>query len=293
MKKVRKAILPVAGLGTRFLPVTKALPKEMLPIIDKPILHYLVEELNSSDIKEIIMVTSRGKECIENYFDHNIELEKNLEEKGRADDLAEMQAISSMAKTSYTRQPQPHGNGYAILCAENLIDEDEPVAILFGDDLIYNPGNPAIKQMLEVFEKKQKPILCVEEVPDEMIPAYGIIDIEGAEGNVFKVKGIVEKPKLEESPSNMGVIGKYIITPEIIKILKELWDKKEFKKELGISDAFHKYLSQGGEIYAIKAEGKRYDTGDKWGIVKATVDFAMEREDLKEKLKKHLGELGI
>lgn len=285
---IKKAIMPVAGLGTRFLPIVKAVPKEMLPIIDKPILHYLVEELMSSGIEEVVMISAKGKECIENYFDRNLDLERYLEEKGKKKELGELQSIPSLS-FAYTRQPQPPmGNGHAILCAENLIGADEAVVLLFGDDLMVNKENPVIKQMINLYEEKKCPILCVEEVPDDMISSYGIIDPEKDGENTFKVKGIVEKPKLEDAPSKMGVIGRYIITPEIIKILKEMWDKKEFSKELGITDAFFKYLSGGGEIYAICPEGKRYDTGDKWGLVKATIDFALERDDLKDKAKEHI-----
>ncbi|MDD5731681.1 MAG: UTP--glucose-1-phosphate uridylyltransferase [Patescibacteria group bacterium] len=297
---IKKAILPVAGMGTRFLPITKSVPKEMLPIIDKPILHYLIEELADSGIEEVVMITGRGKGCIEDYFDQNLDLERNLTEKGKKKEAEEIAKIASMVKLAYTRQPQPpQGNGHAIICAENLIGEDEPVVMLFGDDLVVNKENPVTKQMMDLYEEKKCPILCVEEVPEDMISSYGIIDAEkdpsassgqGAK-NVFQVKSMIEKPKREEAPSNLGVIGKYIITPEIIKILKELWDKKEFNKELGITDALRAHLKTGGEIYAIRPDGKRYDTGDKWELLKANIEFALERDDLKDKLKEHLKKL--
>ncbi|HRY60076.1 MAG TPA: UTP--glucose-1-phosphate uridylyltransferase GalU [Patescibacteria group bacterium] len=285
--KIIKAILPVAGLGTRFLPITKAQPKEMLPIVDKPILHYLVEEAVNSGIEEIIIVTGRGKRSIEDYFDYSIELESNLVEKGKEGLLAEVRAIPNLAKIAYVRQPMPLGDGHAILCAAHLVG-DEPIAVLFGDDII-DSEKPALAQMMKVFEKTRSPVICVEEVPAENISSYGVIDPESSDGNIYKIKGLVEKPKQGDAPSNLGIVGKYIVTPEVLECLKEI-EKKE-GEEIRLIDGFRRYIEKGGSIYGYKFEGKRYDTGDKWGWIKATIDYTLKREDLGKKLKDYLKEI--
>jgi len=276
--------MPVAGLGTRFLPVTKSQPKEMLPIVDKPVLQYLVEEAVASGIEEIIIVTGRGKRNIEDYFDHSFELEYNLVEKGREDLLAEVKKIANLAKIAYVRQPMPLGDGHAILCAAHLV-HDEPVAVLFGDDII-DAQKPALAQMIEVYEQKQAPILCIQQVAEHRISSYGIIDPEGQEGNVYKVKGMVEKPKVEDAPSNLGIVGKYIITPEVFDCLLEA--KPSAGGEIRLIDGFRKMLEKGSPIYAYQFEGKRYDTGDKFGLIKATIDFALKREDLGPKVLEYI-----
>ena len=286
-KKIKKAILPVAGLGTRFLPITKAQPKEMLPIVDKPILHYLVEEAVNSGIEEIVIVTGRGKRSIEDYFDYSIELESNLVEKGKEDLLAEVRAIPNLAKIAYVRQPMPLGDGHAILCAAHLVG-DEPIAVLFGDDII-DSEKPALAQMIEVFEKTGSPVICVEEVPMENISSYGVIDPESNEGDIYKIKGLVEKPNREDAPSNLGIVGKYIVTPEVLACLREV-ERKE-GEEIRLIDGFRRYIEKGGSIYGYKFKGKRYDTGDKWGWIKATIDYTLKREDLGPKLKEYLKDI--
>lgn len=281
-QKIKRAVFPVAGFGTRFLPVTKSQPKEMLPIVDKPVIHYLVEEAVSAGIEEIIIVTGRGKRAIEDYFDHSFELEHNLVESGKHDLLREVVNIPNMAKFVYIRQPLPKGDGDAVLQAYSLLG-DEPFVVLFGDDLVVNE-KPATVQLIEEFEKNSQPVLATVTVPDSEVDKYGIVSLEGD-----KVVNVVEKPKVGTAPSNNAVIGKYILNKEILDILLELKNDPSFKeKELKLADAFSLYIKRGGTLMAKEVQGDRYDTGSKIGLLKANFDFAMKRPELATELKEYL-----
>ncbi len=279
MKKVRKAIFPAAGFGTRFLPVTKALPKEMLPILDKPVIQYLVEEAVASGIEEIIIVTGRGKRAIEDHFDHSFELEHNLVEKEKHDLLKLVQEIEKLAKFVYVRQAQPLGDGHAILCARELIG-DEPFAILFGDDIV-DGKIPALRQLIELYEKTGDSVIAVEKVSSEEISAYGVIDPSSVKGREIGIKGLVEKPK--NPPSNYGIIGKYVCTPDIFTFLEK--SKQSVKGETKLIDGFRAMLAAGKKLRALEVEGTRYDTGNKWGLLKANIAFAMKDPELRDKVK--------
>lgn len=280
--KIKKAVFPVAGFGTRFLPATKSQPKEMLPVVDKPVIHYLVEEAVKSGIEEIIIITGRGKRAIEDYFDQSFELEHNLVESGKHELLKEVMEIPNMAKFVYIRQPLPKGDGDAVLQAYSLLG-DEPFAVLFGDDLVVNK-KPAIKQLIEDFVEFESPVLATVQVEMEEVDKYGVVSLEGE-----NVVGIVEKPSKEVAPSNNAVIGKYILNKQILDILKELSLRPDYAdKELKLADAFSEYLSRGGVLRAKTVQGERYDTGSKIGLLKANIAFALGREDLGDELKKYL-----
>ena len=281
-KIIKKAVFPVAGFGTRFLPVTKSQPKEMLPVVDKPVIHYLVEEAVKSGIEEIIIITGRGKRAIEDYFDQSFELEHNLVENGKHDLLKEVMEIPNMAKFVYIRQPLPKGDGDAVLQAYSLLGDD-PFVVLFGDDLVVN-DEPAIKQLIDDYTVNECPVLATIEVEDSEVDKYGIVSLEGS-----NVVGIVEKPDVGAAPSNNAVIGKYVLNKEILDILKELsQDARFIDRELKLADAFSEYLSRKGVLRAKKIVGERYDTGSKIGLLKANISFALNREDLAEELKKYL-----
>lgn len=284
-QKVTKAVLPVAGLGTRFLPATIASPKEMLPLVDKPVIQYLVEEAVQSGIKEIIMVTGRTKRAIEDHFDYSYELEHTLRKRGKLDILKEIKKISNMAQIVYVRQKEPLGDGHAILCAENTTD-NEPFAVLFGDDLV-DSKIPCIKQLMEVFEKYGDPVIAVAEVPEKEIPRYGIIKAEHIEKNIFQVFDMVEKPEIKEASSNMAIVGKYIITPDIFEYLKKAKPGKD--GEIRLIDGLKELLKKR-PIYACKFEGIWYSTGHKSDFLKATVAYALKRPDLAPEFKKFLEE---
>ena len=283
MKPITKCIIPAAGFGTRFLPATKAQPKEMLPIVDKPVIQYLVEEAVASGITDIIIVTGRGKRSIEDHFDKSFELEYTLVEKGKTKELAEVEAVSNLANIAYVRQPLPLGDGDALLHARHFIG-DEPFLVLFGDDLVSH-SVPAAKQLIDAFYRKQSPIIAVERISDSRVSSYGIIESSNSEGRIHKVDRFLEKPQPEETPSRLGVIGKYVLTPDIFDAIVSASQGKDNEKRL--ADAFVEILSDR-DIYGLEIEGKRYDTGDKFGFIKATIDYALERPDLGPKLREFL-----
>ena len=284
--KVKKAIIPAAGLGTRFLPATKAQPKEMLPIVDKPTLQYIIEEAVASGIEEILIITGRNKKSIEDHFDKSVELEIALEEKGKYDLLEEVRRISDMVNIHYIRQKEPKGLGHAIYCAKSFIG-NEPFAVLLGDDIVYGE-KPCLQQMMETYEEYNTTILGVQEVNREDVDKYGIIEGMHIEDRVYKVKGLVEKPSVEEAPSNVAILGRYIINPAIFNILENTGPGKG--GEIQLTDAL-KELGQKEAIYAYHFEGRRYDVGDKQGFLQATVEFALRRDDLKKEFLEYLVKL--
>jgi len=277
--KVRKAVFPAAGLGTRFLPATKAQPKEMLPLVDKPIIQYGVEEAMASGCDQIIIVTGRGKTAIEDHFDVSYELEKMLEERGKTDLLAVVRHISDMIHVAYVRQKEAMGLGHAVLMARELVG-NEPFAVLLADDVI-DADVPCLKQMVEVFEETQSSVIATQTVEGRGISAYGVIDAKPVagrwNGRLFDVQHLVEKPRPEEAPSNQAVIGRYILTPTIFEMLETT--QLGAGGELQLTDGMRQLLSRE-KIYAYNFEGKRHDTGDKLGFLKATVEFALKRDDL-------------
>ena len=282
MKKVRKAIIPAAGLGTRFLPATKAMPKEMLPIIDKPTIQYIVEEAIESGIEDIIIVTGKGKRAIEDHFDHAFELEHTLMEKEKYDLLEKVQHSSKLVDIHYIRQKEPKGLGHAVWCARKFIG-DEPFAVLLGDDIVVSE-KPGLKQLIEQYEQTGSSVIGVQTVPDNQTSRYGIIDPIVQEGRRYKVYNFVEKPK-ENPPSNLAIMGRYVLTPEIFTFL----DNQTIGAggEVQLTDAIQQ-LNQLQEVYAYDFEGTRYDVGEKLGFILTTIDFAMKNEDLREDVFKAL-----
>lgn len=278
MKKIKKAIIPAAGLGTRFLPATKAQPKEMLPIVDKPTLQYIIEEAIESGIEEILIVTGRSKKSIEDHFDRSIELELELEKKGKTDMLKMVQDISNMVNIHYIRQKEPKGLGHAIYCAKSFIG-NEPFAVLLGDDIV-DAKTPCLKQLIDCYNEYQTTILGVQEVPDSEVNKYGIINAKPIEDNVYKIKDMIEKPNLNEAPSNIAILGRYILTPTIFNILETQQPGKG--GEIQLTDAL-RTLVKSEALYAYTFEGKRYDVGDKLGFLEATVDYALKNPELKDK----------
>ena len=277
MQKIRKCIIPAAGFWTRFLPATKAQPKEMLPIVDKPVIQYLVEEAVSAGITDIIIVTGRGKRSIEDHFDMSFELEKTLVEKGKVKELAEVEKISNLARIAYVRQPVPRGDGDALLRARALVG-NEPCLVLFGDDLIRGEKSGA-QQLIEAFERKNAPIIALEKVADKRVSSYGIVEAKYSDGLIHQVSKFLEKPKSEETTSRLGVIGKYVITPEVFDYLQNDSEGASKDGEIRLADAFARMVKDR-DIYGLEMEGDRYDTGDKFGFLKATIDYALAREDL-------------
>ena len=276
-KSVKKAIIPAAGLGTRFLPATKAQAKEMLPIVDKPTLQYIIEEAIESGIEEILIVTGRNKKSIEDHFDRSVELELELEQKGKTAMLEMVQDISNMVNIHYIRQKEPKGLGHAIHCAKSFIG-DEPFAVLLGDDIV-DASTPCLKQMIDAYDEYKTTVLGVQEVARENVDKYGILDVKHIEDRVYKVKDMVEKPSIEEAPSNIAILGRYIITPEIFNILENQAPGKGGGIQL--TDALQT-LATKEAIYAYNFEGRRYDVGDKLGFLEATVDFALKRPELRD-----------
>jgi UTP--glucose-1-phosphate uridylyltransferase len=289
MQKITKAILPVAGFGTRFLPVTKALPKEMLPIVDKPIIQYLVEEAVSSGIKEIIFVTGRGKRAIEDHFDNSFELEYNLVEKHKHELLKEIYKISRLAKFSYVRQPQPLGDGHAIMCARHIVC-NEPCVILFGDDII-DSKTPCTKQLIDVYEKYGDPVVALEKVPKAEVSRYGVVSSVEIEPKTHQIKDIVEKPKAEEAPSDLTIVGKYVITNDVFDALEMINPGKD--GEIRLADALKAVLEKNKPVYGLEFEGKRYDCGSKLGFLQANVDFALKHKDLNGNFREYLKSLKL
>ena len=276
-KTIRKAIIPAAGLGTRFLPATKAQAKEMLPIVDKPTLQYIIEEAIESGIEEILIVTGRNKKSIEDHFDRSVELELELEQKGKKEMLNMVQDISNMVNIHYIRQKEPKGLGHAVHCAKSFIG-NEPFAVLLGDDIV-DSETPCLKQMINSYDEYKTSILDVQEVDREDVDKYGILDVKHIEDRVYKVKDMVEKPAVDEAPSNIAILGRYIITPEIFNILENQEPGKG--GEIQLTDAL-KTLATKEAIYAYNFQGIRYDVGDKLGFLQATVDFALKRSELRD-----------
>lgn len=284
--KVKKAVIPAAGLGTRFLPATKAQPKEMLPIVDKPTLQYIIEEAVASGIEEILIITGRNKKSIEDHFDKSVELELELENKGKTELLEIVRNISNMIDIHYIRQKEPNGLGDAIYCARHFIG-DEPFAVMLGDDIVDNEV-PCLKQLMNAYEEYRTTVLGVQKVKHEDTNKYGIISAKHIEDRVYKVKDLVEKPSPDKAPSDIAILGRYIITPEIFDILKDLPPGKG--GEVQLTDAL-KVLAQKEAMYAYNFEGRRYDVGDKLGFLEATVDFALKKEDLKSNFLDYLREV--
>ena len=283
---VRKAVFPAAGLGTRFLPATKAQPKEMLPLVDKPIIQYGVEEAVASGVDNIILVTGRGKNAIEDHFDVNIELETFLEARKKMDQLEEVRKISSMINVAYVRQGEPLGLGHAVLVTAELVG-NEPFAVILADDVI-DAEPPALKQMMDVYDKVGGPVLAVERVPADQVSSYGIVDIlPGTQlgDGIYQVRDLVEKPPKEEAPSNLAIIGRYILTPDIFPALKATASDRT--GEIQLTNGLRKLLQQR-KIYACEIQGSRHDTGNKLGYLKAVVYFALRRPDLCEEFRQYL-----
>jgi len=291
--KVRKAVFPAAGLGTRFLPATKAQAKEMLPLVDKPLIQYGVEEAIHSGVQDIIIVTGRGKSSIEDHFDVSFELEQLLESKGKTDLLSMVRSISDMIDVAYIRQREALGLGHAVLRAKELVG-DEPFAVVLSDDVVASEI-PCIRQLLDIYEFYSAPVLALMEVPKDQISAYGVVDAEpvphnGTEGRLFRIHNMVEKPKAADAPSNLAIIGRYILTPDIFKSIESI--EPGSGGEIQLTDAL-KHTLRNRPIYGFKFDGKRYDAGDKLGFLKATVEFALNRHDLGGPFREYLKTLKL
>ena len=281
--KVRKAVIPAAGLGTRFLPATKAQPKEMLPIVDKPTIQYIIEEAVDSGIEEILIITGRNKEYIENHFDKSIELEMQLERSGKLKELDIVRKISSMADIHYIRQKEPKGLGDAVSCAKSFVG-NEPFAVMLGDDVI-DSEVPCLKQLMNCFNEYKTSILGVQKVNENDVMKYGIIKGLYIKENVYKVKALIEKPTIDEAPSNIAILGRYIITPQIFEVLNNVKPGKN--GEIQLTDALQQLISIEA-MYACEFVGNRYDVGDNLGLLQANIEFALKRGDLREKLVKYI-----
>ena len=281
--KVRKAIIPAAGLGTRFLPATKAQPKEMLPIVDKPTIQYIIEEAVASGIEEVLIITGRNKKSIEDHFDKSVELEMELEKSGKQEMLEMVRGISDMVDIHYIRQKEPRGLGHAIHCAKSFVG-NEPFAVMLGDDVVESQV-PCLKQLINCFNEYKTTILGVQTVEPENVNKYGIVDGLHIEDRVYKVKRLVEKPSVEEAPSNVAILGRYIITPQIFEILENTKPGKG--NEIQLTDALEELIKHEA-MYAYDFEGKRYDVGDKLGFLQATVEFALKREELRDSFIEYL-----
>ena len=287
MSKIKKAIFPVAGFGTRFLPATKAQPKEMLMIVDKPVIQYLVEEAVAAGVQEIIFVTGRGKRAIEDHFDYSFELEKTLVEKNKLDLVKKVKEIENLAKFSYVRQSIPLGDGHAINCAAHLVGENEPVLIIFGDTLYDSAISP---QVMEVFEKYGEAVIGLAEVPHEEVSKFGVIDGIDLGDGVYEIKKIIEKPTLDKAPSNLVAVGIYIITPEVFKVLEKMQSGKS--GEIRLADAFEIMLETGRPIYGKKLSGEWLDTGNKFNFIKASLKIGLKDKEIGSDLQGLINELG-
>ena len=276
--KIRKAIIPAAGLGTRFLPATKAQPKEMLPIVDKPTLQYIIEECVASGIEEILIITGRNKKSIEDHFDRSVELEMELEKSGKEEMLKMVREISDMVNIHFIRQKEPRGLGHAILCAKTFVG-NEPFAVLLGDDVVYNDNKPCLKQLIDCYEEYKTSVLGVQTVEPQDVNKYGIVGGLHIEDRVYKVKNIIEKPAVEEAPSNVAILGRYIITPKIFEILENTKPGKG--NEIQLTDALLELIKHEA-MYAYDFEGRRYDVGDKLGFLQATVEYALRKKELRD-----------
>ncbi len=284
---MKKAIIPAAGLGTRFLPATKAQPKEMLPIVDKPTIQYIVEEAVASGIEDILIITGRGKRAIEDHFDKMVELEEELKRKNKEELLKTVQQSTDLLDIHYIRQKVPAGLGHAVYCARKFIG-DEPFAVLLGDDIVKSDEKPCLQQMMELYEKYESPIIGVQEVPLEQVERYGIVDCEPHAEHVHKVNRLVEKPNREQAPSNIAIMGRYILTPDIFDILENTTPGKG--SEIQLTDALQT-LSEQRQVLAYEFSGTRYDVGEKFGFIKTTIEFALDREDLKDDMEGYIKEL--
>lgn len=288
MQKIRKAVIPAAGFGTRFLPETKAMPKEMLPIVDKPTIQYIVEEIRASGIEQILIISGHAKRAIEDHFDSSPELEQHLYESGKIDLLREVRKVASV-KIHYTRQQYMRGLGDAILCAKDFID-GEPFGVILGDDVVYNAnGEPALRQLMDQYEKTGGTVIGCQVVRPEMVSSYGIVDGKPTDDpNLLKVKNMIEKPSMEEAPSRFAALGRYVITPDVFEVLEQTKPGKG--GEIQLTDAL-RVMARNGSVYAYNFTGKRYDTGNKLGYLKATVEFALRRPDLGPQFREYLKKL--
>ncbi|MEH7482985.1 UTP--glucose-1-phosphate uridylyltransferase GalU [Neobacillus drentensis] len=286
MKRVRKAIIPAAGLGTRFLPATKAMPKEMLPIVDKPTIQYIVEEAVAAGIEDIIIVTGKGKRAIEDHFDNAMELEQNLIEKEKYDLLERVQYATNLADIHYIRQKEPKGLGHAVWSARNFIG-NEPFAVLLGDDIVQS-DTPCLRQLINQYEETFSSVIGVQQVADNETHRYGIIDPSSIEGRRYQVSNFVEKPKQGTAPSNLAIMGRYVLTPEIFMFLDR--QEKGAGGEIQLTDAIQR-LNEIQRVFAYDFEGKRYDVGEKFGFVKTTIEFALQHEDLHDDMLDYLKNL--
>ncbi len=281
--RIRKAVFPAAGLGTRFLPATKAQPKEMLPLVDKPIIQYGVEEAVASGVDNIIIVTGRGKNAIEDHFDVNVELETFLEARGKTELLDEIRKISNLIKFAYVRQGEPLGLGHAVLVTESLVG-DEPFAVVLGDDVI-DANPPALRQMIDVYEELGGPVIAVERVPEDKVSAYGILKSEPVRPGVYRILDLVEKPPVDEAPSNLAIIGRYILTPDIFPELHAT--RSDRTGEIQLTNGLRRLLAKR-PVYALEVDGVRHDTGNKLGFLRAVVYFALRRPDLADAFRTYL-----
>ena len=285
---IRKAVFPAAGLGTRFLPATKAQPKEMLPLVDKPIIQYGVEEAVASGVDNIILVTGRGKNAIEDHFDVSVELETFLESRGKRDLLAEIRKISNLINFSYVRQGEPLGLGHAVLVTRNLVG-DEPFAVILGDDVI-DSNPPALRQMIDVFQDVEGPVLAIERVPRDDVSSYGIIDAEEIRPGVYRIRDLVEKPARADAPSDLAIIGRYILTPDIFPALASTVSDRT--GEIQLTNGLRRLLKDR-PIYGCRIDGVRHDTGNKLGFLKAVVYFALRRPDLAQQFGDYLRQIDL
>jgi UTP--glucose-1-phosphate uridylyltransferase len=289
-KRVRKAVFPAGGLGTRFLPATKVIPKEMLALVDKPIIQYGVEEAIASGIEHIIIVTGRGKGAMEDHFDYSFELDATLERRGKSELLAVSRGVASMARISYVRQKEPLGLGHAVLCAKDLVG-DEPFAVILPDDVI-DAAVPCLKQMIHVFDEKGGSVLATQTVEGPGISAYGVLAGSPDPGNprIYNCTGMVEKPKFEEAPSTQAIIGRYVLTPRVFALLEQT--QPGAGSEIQLTDGI-KALLKEEKVFGYTFEGKRFDAGDKFGMLQATVEFALKRPEFKEKFRTYLKGLAL
>ncbi|MEO5894650.1 MAG: UTP--glucose-1-phosphate uridylyltransferase GalU [Vicinamibacterales bacterium] len=285
---IRKAVFPAAGLGTRFLPATKAQPKEMLPLVDKPIIQYGVEEAVAAGIDNIILVTGRGKNAIEDHFDVSVELETFLEARGKKEQLAEIRAISNLINFAYVRQGEPLGLGHAVLVTKSLVG-DEPFAVILGDDVI-DANPPAIGQMIDVFNDVEGPVLAIEQVPRNTVSSYGIIDAEEIKPGIYRIRDLVEKPPVAEAPSDLAIIGRYVLTPDIFPALEATASDRT--GEIQLTNGLRRLLKDR-PIYGCRIDGVRHDTGNKLGFLKAVVYFALRRPDLADDFREYLRTAGV
>lgn len=285
MKKVRKAIIPAAGLGTRFLPATKSMPKEMLPIVDTPTVQYIVEEAVRSGIEEILIITNANKHCMENHFDRSFELEYRLHNSGKLAEEKLISDIAEMANIYYVRQKEPKGLGHAVLCARSFIGS-EPFAVLLGDDVVLDSGGgDAMAQLIDCYQQVGASVLGVQTVADADVSKYGIVDPDGTQGKLHRLKDMVEKPSLEDAPSRLAVLGRYVLTPEIFEFLAS--QKPGKNGEIQLTDSIRRLMSRQ-QVYACEFQGDRYDVGDKFGFIRATIDFALRREDLRDQVSQYI-----